>query len=76
MKRLVLIVALLVLSAGCSAVAATTEPSVTTLETRIEQLEHQVASQQEVIVSITGHFVELSNDYTLLERRVEALEDG
>ena len=47
-----------------------------TLETRVAQLEQTVDEQQTVISRITGFMVDLSNDYVLLERRVEVLENG
>lgn len=61
-----LIVIILLALAACSPIVS---------DDRIFELELEVARQREVINSITGHFVDLSNDYTLLERRVEALEE-
>ena len=42
---------------------------------RVTELEELVEEQQAVIVRITSFMVDLSNDYVLLERRVEALVD-
>lgn len=63
MKKLI-VIALLALAA-CTPIVS---------DTRIIELENEVTRQREVIEHATHLFVDLSNDYTLLERRVEALE--
>ena len=64
-RNTIIIVLILLTFAACAPII--TEERVTVLEQRIEE-------QQEIIISITTHFSQLSNDYVLLERRVEALE--
>jgi len=70
-KKLIVIFIMLLMFTACE---GGVDPTTHQLRVDVAQLEERVNVQQEVIERATHLFVELSNDYTLLERRVEALE--
>ncbi len=74
MNKAIIVIFFCLLLVACSTSDVDRNPTNDFLTNRVLLLERQVAEQQAVITRITSFMVELSNDYVLLERRVEVLE--